>query len=613
MKKIFFLPLFILIILILKENPLAQQTSDKREVLRGILFNATPLSQESERIINEIREAYKVNAFERVVRLHQSLSPWVQLSPEEILIIAESYFATGNLEKASELAERAISLRRGTEIACKGSFLKVKSLYLLGREKESLKELSALEEGFCKDLLGEKLRVFKSYLTKKDRETIHPKILNSFLKEILEAKLNFYLKKGFFREAEREIFDYLNLTGEYRKGKDYFYKLAEAYFERGEILKAKKYYQLIITEWDPSKESFLAKFRLYQMAYERATIKELLPPKTIEDLLLFILQIKSKYPEEKIAEEASFLEIKIYFEKKDWDRARQSAKEFFQRYEESAFYPKVRNYFCNASFDLVPDWFKKGKIKELQKIADSEKDLFKRLKCGDFYYALGSMFLGYNLYTPALYYLLSTYELDLSQELWPDYYLKLAFLALEKSEIELARLLLQYLQKNWGGSLKEKPEARYLEAYFALNKDLNFGLKYLHNLLNSNLPSYYKKKLLYQAFQKAIEANKFSIARSLLQNPNYEPTIEDYLILLTTTFDKDPKFFEDFLREAKAKFPKNEKLLFLEAYYLERKGDFKGSLVLWEKLEQAKAWEGKLSQSYERLQKLSERARKLVY
>lgn len=612
MKRIFIFFLVTLAFLTLLENPLAQQES-KRDVLRGILFNATPLSQDVESLIGEIREAYKNNDYEKVVRLHQRLSPWVQLSPEEMLIIAKSYFITGNLEKALSLAEGAISLRRGTEVACEGTLIKIKSLYVLGKEKESLRELLALEEGYCKEILGEKLKAFRSYITKKERETIDPNILNSLFKEIFEAKINFYLKKGLLKEAEKGIFDYLNLTGEYRKGKDYFFKLAEAYFERGEVLKAKKYYQLIITEWDPSKESTLSKFRLYQMVYERATIKELLPPKTIEDLLLFIVQIKTKYPQEKIAEEASFLEIKIYFDKKEWEKVREKAKEFFQKYEKSLFYNQTRDYFCKASFDLVPDWFKRGKIQDLQKIAESEKDLFKRLNCGDFYYALGSMFLRYNLYTPSLYYLLSTYNINLSPELLPDYYLKLAFLAIEKSEPELAQMLFLYVKKKWGGSLKEKPEALYLEAYFALDKDLNLGMKQLHNLLRSTLPSYYKKKLLYEAFQKAIEQNKFSIARSLLQDPNYEARIEDYLILLTATFDNDPKFFEDFLREAKAKFPKNDKLLFLEAYHLERKGEFRESSVLWGKLDETKNWEGRISETYEKLQKLSERARKLVY
>lgn len=305
--------------ILFKINSLAQPEG-KGELLKKFLHNDTLLSPEFEGTIKEIREAYRIKDFERIVNLHRHLPTLVQLSPEELLIIGESYFRVGEPEKALDLVERALSLRRGTELACEASLLRVKIFLILGREREAKKELFNLEENYCKESLGEKLLLLKNYLLKRGKP----------LDELLEAKLNYYLKKGLVKEAEREIFEYLNLTGNYNKGKEFFYKLAEAYYERKEILKAKKYYQLIITEWDPSKESFLSKFRLYQIAYERATIKELLPPKTIEDLLLYIALIKSKYPKEKIAEEASFLEIKIYYEKKDWERARERAKEFLK-------------------------------------------------------------------------------------------------------------------------------------------------------------------------------------------------------------------------------------------------------------------------------------------
>ncbi len=607
------LSLFILTGLILKGSSLAKERGEnKREVIRGILYNASSFTPEADSL-KKITEAYKEKAYERVIKLYQKLPPFTQIAPEEFLIVAESYFKIGDLDKALDLAERAHSLRRGTQIACEASLLKTKSLLILGKEKEALKELSGLEESYCKDVLEEKIELIKIYINQKGREGLDFKKYSSFIEEIFEAKINYLLKKGWIKEAEREIFNFLNLTGFYQRGKDFFYKLAEAYYEKGDISKAKKYYRLIITDWDPSKEAFFAKFRLYQIAYERAILKELLPPKTIEDLLLFISQIKTKYSEEKIAEEAAFLEVKIYFEKKDWERARKSAKEFFKRYEESSFRSKVRDYFCQASFNLVPEVFARGKISELQEIARNDWDLFKREACGDFYYALGSVFFNYKLYTQALYYLLFTYDINLSRKHLPDYYLKLAFLSLEKTERELSQMLFNYIKKTWKDTLKSKPEFLYLETYFALERDLTLGIKLLMDLLSSDIASYYKKNLLYKAFLQAVEAKKYNIALTLLQNPHYNATLKDYLVLLSDTLDKDPQFFEKLLREAKEKFPKNDKLLFLEAYHLERKGNLKARAELWGKLDQSKDWEGKLVQQYEKMQKLSERARNLVY
>ncbi|MFN3567453.1 MAG: hypothetical protein ACK4UR_00890, partial [Caldimicrobium sp.] len=393
----------------------------------------------------------------------------------------------------------------------------------------------------------------------------------------------------------------------------FLFQLAEANWERGEILQAKKYYQLIITEWDLSKEAFLSKFRLYQIAYERATIKELLPPKTIEDLLSFINQIKIKYKEEKIAEEASFLEVRIYYEKKDWEKARLKALDFISNYKDSIFLNKVKEIFCKASLFLVPEYFTKGKLPELQRIAKEDKGFFEKLECGDFYYALGDEFLKYNLTSIALYYFLQTYNMKLSPEVIGDYYLKLAYLSLEKKEMELATLLFNYIKQIGSSEVKNKPEYFYIESYLVLKKDFNKGLQLLPKILNTNLSPYLKHKLIYTAYMEAIKLKKLNIAYNLLRNPFFEAKLEDYLILLTESFEKDHKIFEELLREAKKKFPKSNRLLFLEAYYLERKGELKASQEIWEKLNQEASLEGRLAKEFIKLQELAEKARQLVY
>ncbi|MFN3505450.1 MAG: tetratricopeptide repeat protein [Caldimicrobium sp.] len=601
-------------ILFTNKSPFAQaEEKNKRETLRGLLFNNTSIHYEGENIIKKIKEAHSVKDYDTVVKLHQKLPAYVQLTPEEFLMLAESYFERGYLEKSIELSERAESLRRGTTLSCDATFLKAKALLLLGREKEVNKVLSYLNEEFCQTHLGEKLEALKKFISKKERAEIEDKKYLSFIQEFQRAKIGYLLKKGQLKDAEREIFNYINLTGDYKFGMNYLFQLAEAYLEKGEVLQAKKYYQLIITEWDLSKEAFLSKFRLYQIAYERATIKELLPPKTIEDLLSFITQIKIKYPQEKIAEEASFLEVRIYYERKDWEKARLRAKEFVDNFKESLFLSKAKEIFCKASVSLVPEWFNKGKIAELQKIAEEDRDFFEKVECGDFYYALGTEFLKYNLSSIALYYLLNAYNLKLSPEVKGDYYLSLAYLSLEKNEVDLATSLFNYLKRVGNSNLKTKPEYMYIENYLALRADFNKGLQLLRSVMNSNLPAYFKHKLIYTAYMQALKLKKFTIAYNLLQTPFYEATLEDYLILLTESFERDHKIFEDLLREAKKKFPKSNRLLFLEAYYLEKRGDLKLSQEIWEKLNQEGSREGRIAKEFIKLQKLAEEARRLVY
>lgn len=221
--------------------------------------------------------------------------------------------------------------------------------------------------------------------------------------------------------------------------------------------------------------------------------------------------------------------------------------------------------------------------------------------------------MSYNLYTQALYYLLQAYNINLASEnLW-DYYLKIAFLALEDANEDVAQSLFNYLQKKAQPTLRDKPEFLYLASYFTLKKDFNSGLKILTTFLESPMNTYFKKKILQYTFQRAVEKKNLNVAFNLLNKPYFEPSREDYLILLTESFEKDPKLFEEILKEAKKRFPKDDKILFLEAYHLERKGEIKKSEEVLATLHQTTDWEGKLVKEYERQKKLLEKARNLVY
>lgn len=610
-RSLFRSPLLILIFLMLFF--VAVYAESKREKWKGIIYNASKMATVDEKLLQEIENAYKLKDFERVVSLHQQIPPLASLSAEEFLLIAESYYLRGNFDKAFDLAERASSLRRGTAVSCKASLLKVKVLYLRGKEKEAERELKALSANFCAESFAEEISALQYLLFNEKVEVSEAKLLKSLAGEINQAKFYHYLKGGKLKEAESALYNFVNLGGEYAQAKTLFFKLAEAYLAKGDLQNAKRFYQLIVTEWDYTKEAFLSKFRLYQLTYERATVKELLPAKTVEDLLMYITQIKTKYPGEPIAEEASFLGIKIFFHKKDWEKTRERAKEFLANYPQSSLYPQALNYYCQATTSLVPLKFLKGEINYLIDLALKEEETLREARCGTFYYLLGSEFFNYRLWRLSAHYFLQAYDLKLPENHLTDYYLKLAFLADELGEKELGDSLIHYLAKRWGKTLRGSPEYLYLLTKRTLNTKVEEGYKLLDEVQKSPLPSLFKEELYQQAFYTAIEKGKFSLAYNILKTYFFEALPENYLVLLVETFSSEPKLFETILEEAKIKFPQNPKILWLEAYHLERKGDLQKTPELWKRLDEKEGIEGEVAKQYKTIQDLMRRAQKLVY
>jgi len=604
---------FLLILIFLIFLFVVVYAESKREILKGIIYNASKEVTVDEKLLQEIENAYKLRDYERVVSLHQKIPPLAPLSAEEFLLLAESYYLTGNLDKALDLAERASSLRRGTEVSCKADLLKVKVLYLRGKEKEAQRELKALSANFCAESFAEEISAIQYLLFNEKVEVSEAKLLKSLAGEINQARFYYYLKGGKLKEAESALYNFVNLGGEYAQAKSLFFKLAEAYLAKGDPRNAKRFYQLIVTEWDYTKEAFLSKFRLYQLTYERATVKELLPAKTVEDLLMYITQIKTKYPGEPIAEEASFLGIKIFFQKKDWEKTRERAKEFLANYPQSSFSPQVFDYYCQATTSLVPLKFLKGEITYLTDLAMKEEETLREAQCGTFYYLLGKEFFNYRLWRLSAYFFLQAYDLKLPENYLADYYLKLAFLADELKEKELGESLFRYLSTRWGKTLRGFPEYLYLLTKNTLNANIEEGNKLLEEVQKSSLPSFYKEELYQQAFYTAIEKKKYSLAYNILKTYFFKALPENYLVLLVETFSSEPKLFETILEEAKTKFPQNPKILWLEAYHLERKGDLQNTPELWKRLEEKEGIEGEVARQYKTIQDLMRRAQKLVY
>ncbi len=570
---------------------------------------------DQENVLKEIRKAFQNREYNKVIEEFEKIGPLFKVSAEDLFLLSQAYFYTGNPEKAIDFAERTQSLKRGTSLYCEAGFLKVKALLILDKKKEAERALTELKDSFCVEEFKEKINILESIAKNKLwEEDISAQLFKEFLKELYEGRFNYLILKGKFKEAEKLAFEFINLTGDYRRGKDFFFKLAETYFKSGKIEEAKKYYQLIITEWDLTKEASISKFRLYQITYEKAKIKELLPPKTLEDLLMFITQIKTKYPEYKdLVEEASFLEIRVNYDRKNLDKVRELSKEFIKGYPKSKYLSEVKKLYCEASVLMVSQYFLSGKIKTLREIAENEDEYLKESACGDFYYALGKEFFVYRLYSVSLDYFLTAYTYNLSKNNLPDLYLKLAYLADLYGETEIFKLLWEKVNQNLKEEVRSSPLLLYLKAKIIMDKNLEGALSIIKELPNEGDFLFLRKELYYKAYTRALEDKKYALAYEILKDSSFVNDPNGYILILSETLDRAPDLFEKILKEALEKFPQDPEIKFLEVYYLTKKGDLKKTKEIMETFLKEKDYFSFYAKQQQKIQKLTQRVQEIVY
>ncbi|MGC8871554.1 MAG: tetratricopeptide repeat protein [Caldimicrobium sp.] len=572
-------------------------------------------TSDQERILKEIRKAFVNKEYKKVIEEFEKIGLFLRVNAEDMFLLSQAYLYTGNPEKAIDLAERTQSLKRGTSLYCEAGLLKVKALLILDKKPEAEKVLRELKGSFCVEEFKEKMNILESIAKNKIwEEDLSSKLLKEYLEELYEDRFNYLILKGKTKEAEKLAFEFINLTGDYRRGKDFFFKLAETYFKSGKIDEAKKYYQLIITEWDLTKEATISKFRLYQITYEKAKIKELLPPKTLEDLLMFITQIKTKYTEDKdLVEEASFLEIKVNFDRKNLERVRELSKEFIRGYSQSKYLSEVKKLYCEASVLIVSQYFLGGKVKTLREIAENEDEYLRESACGDFYYALGKEFFTYRIYGVSLDYFLTAYTYNLSKNNIPDLYLKLAYLADLYGETEIFKLLWEKVNQNLKEDLRSSPLFLYLKAKSIMDKNLKEALSIIKNLPYEKDFILLRKELYYKAYTKALEDKNYALAYEILRDSSFGNDPNGYILILSETLDRAPDFFEKILKEALEKFPQNREIRFLEVYYLTKKGDLKKSKEIMETLLKEKDYFSFYAKQQQKIQNLTQRVQEIVY
>ncbi len=571
--------------------------------------------KKAEEIVQKIKNAYNQKLYEKTIDFLKELPSDFSLTPEENLIISESFLRLGFPERASEFSEKVISVKKGTHEACLANLINIKSYIIRGEYKIAKKDLKDFLNSYCDESLKNEAKVllyFIKELPAEEIKRIDKALIKKNLGEIYKLRGFYFIKRGELKKAEDDFFTFINVYGTYKEAPELIYQLAEAYFKKNEE-KAKTFYELIITNWDGTKEALFSKFRLYQIAYEKSLIKELLPEKTKEDLISFATLIKSKYPEEKIVEEASFMIIKVSFEDKNYFLARKSAIEFLKTYEKSPLIDIVKTYYCKSISFFFEENSEKKNLALVVKLEGEDKELFEKTKCGEAYYILGDIYLNYNFYTKASYCFIRAYEINNREDLIPKILLKLGLLALEDRNLDLFNDIFNFLDKGkYKDSIKD-PYYFYLKAFYEGQKNLSSGDYYLNLVLNSTLSEKFKEKLLKYFRDRALYLRQYSKALAYTNNPFFKAKADDYVLLLLETFNTDKAIFENTLKYAKEKFPDNLKIKWLEAYYLERQGNIKSSTEMWKELTKGNFLESELAKSYEKMRNLIERTHQTVF
>lgn len=571
--------------------------------------------KKAEETVQQIKNAYNQKLYEKVSELLKDLPPDFSLTPEENLIVSESLLRSGFPERAIEFSEKVISVKKGTQEACIANLIKSKAYIIRGDYKNVKNNLKDFLDSYCDENLKREAKVLLYFIKEfpaEEIKKIEKTLTKRILGELYRLRGFYFIKKGEFKKAEDDFFTFINVYGTYKEAPELIYQLAEAYLEKDEE-KAKTLYELIITNWDGTKEALFSKFRLYQIAYEKVLIKELLPEKTKQDLISFATLIRSKYPEEKIAEEANFMIIKVFFEDKDYLSVRKSAIEFLKTYEKSPLIETVKTYYCSGVSSLLKENLEKKNLHLVIKLEKEDKELFEKTKCGEAYYRLGEIYLDYNFYTKASYYFIKAYELGGKEDFISKVLLKLGLLALEDGNMDLFNDILNILEKGKYKELGKDPYYFYLKAFYEAQKNLSNGEYFLNFAINSSLPEKFKEKLLRYFRDRALYLREYSKALAYTNNPFFKAKADDFVLLLLETLHTDKTLFEKTLEYAKEKFPDNLKIKWLSAYYLEKQGNIKASTQIWKELTKGETLESEIAKSYEKMRDLIERTHQAVF
>ncbi len=594
---------------------IAYGETQKRLNYLGLLVNGT-LEEKLDQIFSLIKKYYKKKNYEKVIEIYQEIPPFLPLKSEENLIIARSFLNIGEPQKAIKFADKVISLRLITEICCQARLVKIEALSIMGKKKQALKEINALKKTFCGKEFKDEIKVILYYLNQlklKALASIPEKTIKNVLGELYKGKVFYLIKQKKPNLALKNAFIWINLYGNYNKGSELLFKIAETYFSMKKFEKANILYELILTEWGTQKEAIFSTFRMYQIAYQKIKIKELIPRKMIDDLIFYIELLKKKYPEEKITQEAHFFELKLFLERKNWYRLKKNALSFFLKYPKSPYTKKAKFYYCQANFNILQDFYKHHAIKKIFNLVKEEESYLEKAKCGNVYFFMGKLNWDYHFWLASTYYFIKSYENKPTQNILPQTLLYLSVLAEEEGNKEIYPLIFSTLEKKYGKIFAQNPWFCYLKALTEVEKGSQKADIWLKKALSLNLPKDYKEKLLRIFRNWALKRKQYQKALNYTLNKEFNPSPEDFILLLACTFSNAPEVFEKTLKVAEKMYPRNFQIKWLAAYFYEKTGKIKIADKFWGEIASGNSYESALAQNYEKFKIFLETAQKLAF
>ncbi|NPB09827.1 MAG: tetratricopeptide repeat protein [Thermodesulfobacteria bacterium] len=439
--------------------------------------------------------------------------------------------------------------------------------------------------------------------------------IRRYAPEVVKTLALYHLARGDLARAEKEIFEYLNYSGNEKEAPELLFKLAEAYFAKKKYRKARWLFELILTSWPYAQEAAFAKFRLLYVQYlfEQKVAKP--RPQTRRLLLANIKMLLKEFPEAPITEEAHALQVKLLFEEKKLSSCLESAWDFLARYPKSRFRPEVLRLTCRASSLWEQKLLGEKAYMETVSFFNEHREAFEEGRCALPFFWAAEALLSLNLEGEALLVLLGGYELEKPSAWEPDYLLTLADLLLrrrEEGDLSLAEALLEEVKEKYPPVVEspyyvflsgwlaeeegrseealprlaeaariagdEKLAARARKAYLALLVSLG-RYEEAFSILKKKEP---ERDLLKEIARRAILEERFALAEKVVA----------------------------FLRE---KFSEDPEVLWLAGLLYEREGEAEKALGVWEPLAKDQSLYGTLAKDLLRASELLEAARSEIY
>ncbi len=575
------------------------------------------LNKTLEKIYSLIDEMYSQGKYEGVINVYKKIPFFMPLKPEARLKIAKSYLILGQPQEAIKEADKILSLRLLTQVYCEAEIVKLEALAILNNQRALFQELRKFQNTFCystfKDRVSAILYFLHLYPENQFIHTFNPET-REVLKELFLGKTNYLLSQKQFDKAYQMAFYYINVFKDFALGKKLVFNIAEAYFHSGQIEKARTLYRVILTLWRTGDEATLSKFRLYQIAYQKIKIKELVPEEMIKNLLFYCSLVKKTFPYKKIGEEAAILEIQILDTYRMWDKLEKATLEFMKVFRNSSFVMTAKRLYCKAITFIFQSYYKKGNFEKIFDKVKKDWNNFHAYTCGYPFYIMGKIYNTYNLWDFSKVYFSEAYRTGLPQKESGESLLFLTLYAFLDKKRPLFDKLLNTLNTHFLDYVAHSPWYYYVNAIYSELYDLSDSNYWLNRVLSSKeIDEKYKKLLLNFFRDEALKKGNLERAFRLTMNPYFKPDRNDFLFLLVESFDRNPSLFEKILNVALEKFPDDREIKWLAAYFYERQGEISKADKFWREIGGKTGPFSTLAESYKALKNLIEKTHQLIF